>query len=157
MEISKMYQVLLTSALLATSIGVFLGVWQLWRTKVQSLTSFEDQLAREYRQIARDIPVDALLGREIPEENFEKVREQIFNYIDLSNEQVFLRQIGRVSKRSWDYWREGIESNLSKPTFAKVWSEVKDSDKDVFRELRMLEQKDSASDPRKWDRQLLKV
>ena len=152
-----MYQVLQTSALLATSIGVFLGVWQLWRTKVQSITSFEDQFSREYRQIARDIPVDALLGREISGENFEKVREQIFNYIDLSNEQVFLRQIGRVSKRTWDYWREGIESNLLKPTFAKVWSEVKDSDKNVFRELRLLEQKNSASDPRKWDRQLLKV
>ena len=152
-----MSQVLQTSALFATSIGVFLGVWQLWRTKVQSITAFEDQLAREYRQIAKDIPVDALLGKDIPARNFEKVREQIFNYIDLSNEQVFLRQIGRVSKRTWEYWREGIESNLSKPAFARVWSEVKDSDKDVFRELRMLEQKDSASDPRKWDRQLLKV
>ena len=68
-----------TAANLATTVGIFLAVWQLWRTKQQAITSFEDQLAREYRQLARKIPVAALLGQELPEETFEKVREEIYN------------------------------------------------------------------------------
>jgi len=139
-----------TAAKLATAVGIFLAVWQLWRTKQQAITSFEDQLAREYRQLARKIPVAALLGQELPEETFEKVREEIYNYIDLSNEQVFLRQNNRISKATWMNWCEGIQSNLSRPSFIKVWEEVKNAVPESFQELRRIESEKFVSDPRRW-------
>ncbi len=139
-----------TCAYIATSIGVFFVAWQLWQTKNQAVTSFEDQLASEYRKLAMEIPVSVLLGQKLEGDKFLKIREPIYNYIDLSNEQVFLRQIGRVSKKTWEYWREGIESNLSRQAFAQVWNEVKEAVPESFQELRRLERESFASDPRRW-------
>lgn len=139
-----------TFAAVATSVGVFFVVWQLWQTKKQAVTLFEDQLASEYRLLARAIPASALLGEELENDKFLEAREYVYNYIDLSNEQVFLRQIGRVSKRTWEYWREGIKSNLSRPVFARVWAEVKKSVPESFQELRRLEREGFSSDPKRW-------
>ncbi len=135
-----MSELINTLALLATSVGVLFAGWQLWQTKKQAITSFEDQLTKEYRQLIREIPVSALFGQELPDDNYLEVREYIYNYIDLSNEQVFLHKIGRVSKDSWEYWRDGIRSNLSLPVFNRVWNEVKKEVPKSFQELRELEQ-----------------
>jgi hypothetical protein len=135
---------------LATAIGVIFVAWQLWQTKRQAVTSFEDHLAREYRDLAKEIPASALLGQELQKDEFLEVRELIYNYIDLTNEQVFLRQIGRVSKETWEYWLDGIKSNLSRQIFARVWTEVKAGVPESFQELRRLEKEAFASDPIRW-------
>ena len=106
-----------TFAAVATSVGVFFVVWQLWQTKKQAVTSFEDQLASEYRLLARAIPASALLGEELENEKFLEAREYVYNYIDLSNEQVFLRQIGRVTKE-----RGNIGGKESSQTFPGLFS-----------------------------------
>ena len=102
------------------------------------------------RKLARKIPVASLPGQELPREAFEKIREEIYNYIDLSNEQVFLRQNGRISKATWMNWCEGIQSNLSRPLFIRVWEEVKNAVPESFQELRRLEREKFVSDPRRW-------
>ena len=107
-------------------------------------------MASEYRKLAREIPVSALLGQKLQDDNYLKAREYIYNYIDLTNEQVFLRHIGRVSKKTWEYWREGIKSNFSRQVFAQVWNEVKEADPEIFQELCRLEREAFASDPRQW-------
>lgn len=140
------------SAAVATSTGVFFVVWQLWQTKKLALTSFEDQVACEYRLIARDIPASALLGKELQsDDERNKAREGIYNYIDLSNEQVFLRKIGRVSTETWEYWRDGIKSNLARPFFDKIWREVKEASPQYFQELCRLEREGFSSDPKRWE------
>jgi len=138
------------AAKLAAAGGIFVAAWQLWRTKQQARTSFEDQLVREYRQLARKIPVAALLDQELQKDEFLEVRELIYNYIDLTNEQVFLRQIGRVSKETWQYWLDGIKSNFSRQIFDRVWTEVKAEVPESFQELRRLEKEAFASDPKRW-------
>jgi hypothetical protein len=145
-----MSEILKSLAEVGTAIGVFIAAWQLWRTKQQAVSAFEDQLAREYRQLAQEIPVDALLGKELSEDTFEKVREQIYNYIDLSNEQTFLRKKGRISKVTWNDWCDGIKSNLSRPVLARVWAEVKEAVPESFQELRQLESGKFLNDPRSW-------
>ena len=52
-----------TIASVATAIGVLIAAWQLWEARRQGRTEFEDGLAREYREIAQRIPVDAPPGR----------------------------------------------------------------------------------------------
>ncbi|MFC1839812.1 hypothetical protein ACFL1N_09540 [Thermodesulfobacteriota bacterium] len=146
-----MSELIKTLALLATTVGglgVLFAGWQLWQTKRQAVTSFEDQVAKEYRELIREIPVSALLGKEVSEEKYNEVREYIYNYIDLSNEQVFLRQVGRVTKSTWEYWQDGIKSNLSRPIFNRVWVEVKESVQESFQELRSLEQHNFDCDPK---------
>jgi len=45
-----MGELIQTFAAIATSFGVFFAAWQLWQTKKQAITSFEDQLASAHPQ-----------------------------------------------------------------------------------------------------------
>jgi hypothetical protein len=53
---------LTTISSFATAIGVLIAAWQLWRTHRQSITTFEDSLACEYRELAATLPIKALTG-----------------------------------------------------------------------------------------------
>ena len=45
----------------ATAIGVAIAMIQLWRTATQAVTTFEDSISKEYRDIARRIPYLSLI------------------------------------------------------------------------------------------------
>ena len=45
-----------------TALGVLVAAWQLYRGTVHTRTNFEYELGREYRELARSIPVRAHLG-----------------------------------------------------------------------------------------------
>lgn len=83
------------------------------------------------------------------EDEFKQAFPALLSYIDLSNEQVFLRMNGRIRRATWNDWREGIKSNLRRPAFAKAWSAVKDKT-NSFSELRRLESTCFRKDPRGW-------
>jgi hypothetical protein len=133
-----------------TALGVLVAAWQLWLTKVQNATRFEDDLMAEYRKLIRKIPVKALLGQELTEWEFSEAYAALYHYIDLSNEEVFLRQRDRVTKKTWEYWRDGIKLNLSRPAFKKAWDEIKPADPGFFTELRRLERSEFVDDPKRW-------
>ena len=137
-------------AAIATVVGIPIVLFQLYLHSCQSVSTFEDQLTHEYRQIAAKIPVMAFLGQDFEPEKYTDVREQIYNYLDLSNEQVFLRQMGRISTKTWTYWRDGIKSNLDRKLFAQVWSDIKTYDNKQFQELQRLE-KHFDIDPITWE------
>jgi hypothetical protein len=67
----------------------------------QARTAFEDNLEREYRQIAADIPVRALLGEELASPLSDEVLRVFYRYIDLTNQQVFLRRQERITSETW--------------------------------------------------------
>lgn len=129
---------------------VFLTYRQVKLRKEQATTQFEDELSREYRELAQELPVKALLGDELTDEEFKEEFPDLYYYVDLSNEQVFLRFEERVSKETWENWQDGIESNLKRPAFRMAWKEIKDRS-DTFQELRRLEQSDFQTDPAEWD------
>src|ERR1700688_3514584 len=91
----------------ATAAGIFIGARQLLLTKRIDQTQFEDDLVNHYREIIMMIPVNALLERELTPDEAQKAKDSIYFYIDLSNDQVFLRQNGRVSQATWILWRDG--------------------------------------------------
>jgi hypothetical protein len=118
----------------------------------QARTQFEDDLAREYREIAQRIPVKALLGEELNDKEYAAALDSFYHYIDLSNTQIFLRQEGRVSLKTWESWCEGIAWNLSLPAFCKAWAEIgpkteRTNKERIFRELRQLECNEFEGDP----------
>ena len=129
--------------------GVFLAFWQLRISKNIAQLEFEDGLAKEYRELAANIPTKALLGVELSEEEFQKSFDELYRYIDLTNEQVSLRQRGRINKEAWINWLSGIKSNLSLPPFKRAWSEIKEKSKS-FQELRRLENENFELDPKSW-------
>lgn len=137
-------------ASVATAVAVLLAGWQIRLAKKQSQTQFEDELTRQYREITKDIPTDALLGLEISEEKYQKARHAFYRYVDLSNEQIFLRQKRRVSMETWHLWRVGIKYHLTKPAFKRAWEEFQQEAPHNFKELQFLERKGFIGDPYRW-------
>ncbi len=135
----------------ATAVGVFLAWLAIRRGALQARTDFEDDLAGEYRKLAREMPPDALLGGELRQKDQEESLRLFYNYVDLSNEQTFLRKQGRVSKETWLFWCEGIKSNLERPAFKKAWDEIRLRAPKSFEELRRLESRNFTEDPNEWN------
>jgi hypothetical protein len=137
-------------ASIATAIGVFFAVLQLWYTRNRAITTFEDTLSSEYREITGRLPTEAMLG-EILTADVQKTHfHEFYRYFDLSNSQIFLRQSGRISKKTWTFWADGIETNLARPAFAAAWAEISRRAGNDFSELRRLIAEDFKSDPRRW-------
>jgi hypothetical protein len=89
---------------IATAIAVFIAAWQLRETRKLSESAFEDSFDEKYRQLAFSIPVDALLSKKVDKDKIEIAREGVYNYLDLSNEQIYLRKKKRVSYERWIEW-----------------------------------------------------
>jgi hypothetical protein len=136
------------------AVGTTVGVLFAWRTlrhsERQSLTQFEDEFPREYRELLKSLPVEALLGKklELSEHEQKKAKRAFFRYVDLCNEEVFLRQNGRVSKQTWLSWCGGIRSNLKLLGFRDAWVEIKKTES--FAELKKLEKSNFEEDPANW-------
>ena len=135
---------------IATAVGVFLALWQIRIAVKQWRTGFEDSLACEFRQIAKEIPTHALLNEDLSDDEFKKALRHLYHYIDLSNEQTFLRSRRRVSREVWKYWCDGIKSNLNRPAFKKAWGQIKQQAPGSFEELRRLENSQFKDDPANW-------
>lgn len=139
-----------TIASIATAIGVIFAAFQIRQGKRLAQVTFEDSLDQQYRILAMRIPVDVLLGKTSPEDKKSDIREIIFNYLDLCNEQAYLRKKKRVSVARWKEWSEGIECNLRKPAFKEIWEEVKREAPNEFTGLTALELNGFKFDPAKW-------
>jgi len=137
-------------ASIATAGGVVFAAIQIWQSRSQGVTTFEDSFAKEYRELSRSIPTRALLGEKLAEEEQSKHLDEFWHYFDLSNEQTFLRQIGRIRTETWVFWRDGIRSNFKKPVFRWAWEELEKTNTTEFSELRRLLKSDFKEDPKGW-------
>ena len=78
-----MTDLLSSLASLATAAGALCAAWQLWHLHRQSVTSFEDDFGREYRELAHTLPLKALLGEELSEEEYRGAFKDFYHYFDL--------------------------------------------------------------------------
>ena len=138
-------------ASIATAVGVFFAAIQLWYTRVRAITTFEDTLANSYREITAQLSTAALLGEALSSEVQAEHLHDFYQYFDLTNNQIFLRKIGRISKKTWAFWAEGIGTNLGRPAFAGAWAEISRRAGSDFAELRQLIDEGFTSDPKKWE------
>lgn len=135
-------------ASIATSVGVLLAWRQLRLARVQATTQFEDGMTNQYRSLVATLPVKAMLGEELSGDELDENLSAFFCYFDLSNEQVFLRQQGRVSDETWPNWAEGITSNMALAGFTQAWERVRGKPVRRFDELAELLHHGSGFDPR---------
>ena len=139
------------AASVATALGLAFAVIQLRVAARQAITNFEDTLAAEYRALAASLPTEALLGGTLLDEEHKKVLDEFYHYFDLTNGQIFLRQKGRVSKRTFAFWRDGIKAHLARPAFTRAWADISRRVPDDFKELRRLIAEDYKHDPKDWN------
>ncbi|KGH27937.1 hypothetical protein P353_16885 [Comamonas testosteroni] len=133
------------------AVGVVFAFGQLRVSKDIAQLQFEDGLAKEYRELASRIPTRALLGQPLPEDQYQRSFDEFYRYVDLSNEQVSLRQRGRIGEVVWRYWCSGIQANLALPSFKRAWLEIQ-SQSNSFQELRRLESEAFKVDPKTWQK-----
>ena len=131
-------EVLSALSSLATAIGVAVAAYQLSTTRQQATTSFEDNLNTQYRQAIERLPIEALFGDKLKDQDQAELLPHFYRYFDLCNEQAFLFGLGRVSDKTWHNWEEGIKGNMARPAFASAWSEVARRANGDFDSLRQL-------------------
>jgi hypothetical protein len=136
-----------------TAIGVFLAWWQIRASRQLNRTQFEDTLANHYRAIVQDVPVKALLGEPLDQKEQDETLKFFYRYIDLTNEQIFLRQQGRVGPQTWENWRDGIRTLMAMPAFAEAWKIIREKPTTKFDELRRLERQGYQDDPHEWEKE----
>ena len=122
----------------ATPVGVLIAAWQLHLSHKQSVTSFEDDFAREYRELAARLPTRAFLAQELTDEEYLRSFDEFYHYFDLCNEQIFLYRRRRVTPATWMFWFDGMKSNMKRPAFRQAWSEIAAYAGADFSELRDL-------------------
>ncbi len=132
-----------------SALAVIFAMLQLRETKGVNQLQFEDGLAKEYRELVSRIPTQALLGTGLSPKEYAAAFDELFRYIDLSNEQVTLRMNRRISLEVWRSWCEGIKSNLALPTFERAWRDIQ-AKTSSFQELRKLEKEKFEIDPASW-------
>lgn len=138
------------AASVATAAGVFVAVVQIRADLRMQTTEFEDDLDREQREIALELPVEALFGEPLTPEVAAENLEQFHRYVDLVNQIIFLRQNGRITDARWETWCDEIKVNLEKPAFAAAWTEIKTRAPREFTLLRRLESVGYDTDPKEW-------
>jgi hypothetical protein len=125
-------------AAIFTAFGAWAAVKQLKLMKRQGVTALEDTLSSEYRQLASTLPLPALLGESLKDEEHHQALDEFYRYFDLCNHQIYLHDEKRISDETWVFWCEGIQSNLKRPAFARAWTEIAARANSDFDELRRL-------------------
>ena len=74
---------------IGTAIAVLVAASQVRKSTQQARTDFEDELAREYRELTRSMPVEVLLGADVSDQQFEAAFGSLYHYRDLSNRRCF--------------------------------------------------------------------
>jgi hypothetical protein len=139
---------------IAAAAALIFAAWQLWLSHQQAQTAFEDAMAKEYRDLVSKMPTKALFGEDLTDAEHTEAIDEFYHYFDLSNGQIFLRQINRVRPKTWKFWCDGIRSNLKRPAFKTTWENISCKAKGDFNELRLLIAQNYEIDPksRKWKR-----
>jgi hypothetical protein len=119
-------------------VGLLLVWWQLKETKKIAKQQFEDNLAKEYRELINRIPTKVMLGKKLTNNDFYKYFDEFYRYFDLCNEQIMLKQSGRIDASVWANWFEGIQANMQLPEFKKAWKIIEDSNINQFKGLKEL-------------------
>jgi len=136
------------------ALATFAGVGFVWKqiqlTQEIAQLEFEDGLSKEYRELTTNIPTRALLGGGLSSRDYEKTFDELFRYIDLSNEQTTLRARGRISDETWTQWADGIKFNMTLPVFKRAWSDIQHMAPTQFEELRRLLNENFSNDPKNW-------
>ena len=117
-----------TVAQWATAVGAAVVAFELRQTQRALRARFERTFVKRYERIAADIPLAALLDGTLSEEEspeeWEKQLRAFFDYFELCEEELYYRSLGRISRRTWKDWWEGIALNLRSDAFQEALGEL---------------------------------
>lgn len=110
----------------ATScIAVTAGVVQIRQLRKQRVRDFEDLFVQRYWNIMDRLSLRAM-ECDTPDDRTIEADDllAVVAYLRLSEDELDLRAERWVSKDTWEIWRTGIASQLSRWPFDAIWKEV---------------------------------
>jgi len=128
-------------ASIATLLGgasIFFALLQLRQQSDVARSTFENLFVAQYQQLIQQLPIMALLGHELSDNDRRKYLQEFYHYVDLCNTQAYHYTHGRISESTWREWREGIEANFRRPELQMVWSYIAEKSPNEFSDLRAL-------------------
>jgi hypothetical protein len=115
-------EIIQTVANVATAMGILLATWQIAESRRRGQSQFEDRLVEQYRALTQRIPLGALVGDPLPDEESRQTLRAFYEYFDLCNAQALLAARGRLRKETWANWKEGIDQHMARPAFQAAWN-----------------------------------
>jgi hypothetical protein len=114
---------------IATAAGVIAAFVQLRLNGKQARFTFEESLIARYHHIVAAMPVWAFFDTELTHEQKAEIAANstlsaFYRYLDLCNEQIYLRQQQWLDDATWREWRQGIVANLRRPAFRWAWEHL---------------------------------
>lgn len=110
---------------IATGLGVLAVWWQLVLARRQLRSNFEQGFTDRYEKVIGRAPLALILGDSTAATD-DGVRRAFYDYFKLCEEELYYRAEGRVSRRTWSDWYEGIALHLRRPAFRAAWEDLKD-------------------------------
>ena len=111
-----------TVAQWATAVGAGFVAFQLWQTQRALRATYERTFVDRYERIMADIPLAAVLEGRLSETATDDERQVIerafFDYFELCEEELYFRKLGRISRRTWADWSEGMALHFRNDAFA---------------------------------------
>lgn len=104
--------------------GVGVAARALRFTRKQAVTTFEDSLDREYREIVRTLPAEVFFRDRANAPLNREQKQAMMRYFDLSNEQLRMIRDGRIEASTGVSWEEGIRDVMELKTFKTEWRAV---------------------------------
>lgn len=136
---------------LAAVLGIGFAGYQLLQSRQQAITTFEDSMAKEYRELASRLPTKVFYdyphSEELTPREKCKAQDEFYRYFDLTNGQIFLREAGRISEQTWMFWCDGIKSNMHRAAFRTAWEDIGGKATLDFAELHLLMECNYEVDP----------
>jgi hypothetical protein len=97
--------------------------YQLRQAQLELRASFEQTFSERYDRIVARIPLPVLLGGEPNLDDPEQLRA-FFDYFELCEEEWYYRQRGRVGRRTWRDWWEGMALHCRRDGFIAAWQRL---------------------------------
>ena len=119
-----LYETIQAGTSVIMAIGVLVAARQLALSKQEAQSQFEDSLTTQYRKISRRLPLAVLLGKPLEGDALDRSLRSFYEYFDLSNEEAFLAEQGRLRPVTWRNWLEGIQQHLARPAFQQAWRKL---------------------------------
>ena len=97
--------------------------------KEQMRLNFFADYTKRYQEIMLNLPDDISLSSFSFNDLSSKEKSQAYRYMrayfDLCSEEYELFLLGHIDLKTWNNWKQGINSNLSKNAFQEAWKHVR--------------------------------
>lgn len=116
--------VITASANVATAFGVIGVGAQLLLNRREMVFAFERTFTARYEATIRGVPLEVLLGGDFDVNEHSDTLRHFFDYFELCEEQMYYRQVGKISNNTWRDWWEGMNLHLRRPGFQAAWKHL---------------------------------